>query len=113
MRRLSLCRLNFLLFDQFTAARNVVGIAAGCPNIMGEGIVHVVEVNRRAKLLILRTGKEVHATIGSQQRRGQRNQLFVGHKHKDVIKPVPAAPAPSELSYLHPGVEIMDQRLWF
>ena len=107
------CRLNFLLFDQFYRRAHVVGIAARRPNIMGEGVVYVVEVNRRAKLLILRTSKEVHATIGSQQGRGQRNQLFVGHKHKDVIKPVPAAQRHQGVITRILGVEIMDQRLWF
>ena len=53
---------------------------------MGKGVVHVVEVDRGAELLILGASKEIQAAVRSQQRGGQGDQLFVWHKHEDIVE---------------------------
>ena len=78
---------------------------------MGKGVVHVVEVDRGAELLILGASKEIQAAVRGQQRGGQGDQLFVGHKHEDIVEAMAAAERQQRIATGLMAVEVVDQRL--
>ena len=56
--------------------------------VVGKCIMHIVEINWRAEMFILRSGEEIQATICRQQGRGESHQSFitVSYTHLDVYK---------------------------
>ena len=104
-------RLDFFRLHQRHGGPHIVSIAAGSPDVMRKGIMHVVKVYRGAELLILRTGKEVQAAVRGQQRRRHGNQLLIRHEHKNIIEAVAAGQRHQRFASGIVAVEVMDQRL--
>lgn len=105
-RRLDLFRLH-----QRHRGAHIVSITAGGADVVGKGVVHVVEVDRGAELLILGASKEIQAAVRSQQRGGQGDQLFVWHKHEDIVEAMAAAERQQRIATGLMAVEVVDQRL--
>ena len=53
--------------------------------------MHIVEINWRAEVRILRSGEEIQATICRQQGRGESHQSFIRHKDENIIEAVTAS----------------------
>ena len=100
----------FLLHQRYGGA-HIVGIAAGGADVVSEGVMHIVKIDRRAELLILRAGEKVQAAVRGQQRGCQSDELFVRDEDKNIVKTVAAGERHQRFAAGVVPIQIVNQRL--
>ena len=73
--------------------------------------MHIVKIDRRPELLILRAGKKVQAAVRGQQRGCQSDELFVRDEDKNIVKTVAAGERHQRFAAGVVPIQIVNQRL--